>query len=77
MLSDVLSEGVRGSQWLEVVVCIGLVEKGQMSSRQSVKVEQKVSVAILTLKSENWVCEGGGNVTMEDSVWRTESADCI
>ncbi len=34
------------SQGLEGAVCAGLEERGQMSSRQEVKVEHKVSVAM-------------------------------
>lgn len=45
-------------QGLDLVVCTGQEERESISSRQEVKVVQKVSVALLTSRSKNWVCEG-------------------
>ncbi len=50
---------------LEGAVRAGLDEKGQMSSRQEVKVEHKVSVAAFTSRFEKWVGEGREEDTTE------------
>ncbi len=47
------------SQGAEVVVRSGLEEKGQTVSKQDVRVEQKVSIALLASRDEN--CLGGGS----------------
>ncbi len=46
-------------------------EKGQMSSRQEVKVEHKVSVAAFTSRDEKWVGEGREEDTTEER-WEGE-----
>ncbi len=46
------------NQGLEGAVRAGLDERGQMLSRQEVKVEDKVSVAAFTSRDEEWVGEG-------------------
>ncbi len=42
------------NQGLEGAVRAGLEESGQMSFRQVVKVEHKVSVAVFTSRDEKW-----------------------
>ncbi len=46
------------NQGLEGAGRAGLKERGQMSTRQEVKVEHKVSVAAFTSRDEKWVGEG-------------------
>ncbi len=46
------------NQRLEGAVRAGLEERGQMSSRQEVQVEHKVSVAAFTSRDEKWLGEG-------------------
>ncbi len=46
------------NQELEGAACAVLDERGQMLSRQDVKVEHKVSVAAFTSRYEKWVGEG-------------------
>ncbi len=55
------------SQGAEGVVRAGLEDKGQKESKQDVRVEQKISVALLALRDNN--CLGGGseNETIADS----------
>ncbi len=47
------------SQGAEGVVRAGLEDKGQKVSKQNVRVEQKVSVALLASRDDN--CLGGGS----------------
>ncbi len=54
------------NQGLEGAVCAGLKERGQMSSRQVVKVEHKVSVAAFTSRDEKCVGEGREEDTTEE-----------
>ncbi len=54
--SDVHEE--HHNQGLEGAVRAGLEERGQMSSRQEVMVEHKVSVAAFTFRDEKLVDEG-------------------
>ncbi len=54
------------NQGLEGAVRAGLEERGQMSSRQEVKVEHKVSVAAFTSRDEKWVGEGREEDTTEE-----------
>ncbi len=54
------------NQGLEGAVRAGLEEKGQMSSRQEVQVEYKVSVAAFTSRDEKWVGEGREEDTTEE-----------
>ncbi len=54
------------NQGLEGAVRAGLEERGQMSSRQEVKVEHKVSVAAFTSRNEKWVDEGREEDTIEE-----------
>ncbi len=56
---------------LEGAVHAGLEERGQMSSRQEVKVEHKVSVAAFTSRDEKWVGEGREEDTTEER-WEGE-----
>ncbi len=46
------------SQELEEAACVGLEERSHIWSRQEVKVEHKVSVAVFTSRAEKWVGEG-------------------
>ena len=46
------------NQGLEGVARAGLEERGQIMSREEVRVEHRVSVAVFTSRDEN--CEGGG-----------------
>ncbi len=59
------------NQGLEGAVRTGLYERGQMSSRQEVKVEHKVSVAVFTSRDEKWVGEGREEDTTEER-WEGE-----
>ncbi len=54
------------NQGLEGAARAGLEERGQMSSRQEVKVEHKVSVAAFTSRDEKWVGEGREEDTTEE-----------
>ncbi len=56
----------RVDQGLEGAVRAGLEERGQMSSRQVVKVEHKVSVAAFTSRDEKCVGEGREEDTTEE-----------
>ncbi len=56
---------------LEGAVRAGLEERGQMSSRQEVKVEHKVSVAAFTSRDEKLVGEGREEDTTEER-WEGE-----
>ncbi len=53
------------NQGLEGAARAGLEERGQMSSRQEVKVEHKVSVAAFTSRDVKWVGEGKEEDTTE------------
>ncbi len=53
------------NQGLEGAVRAGLEERGQMSSRQEVKLEHKVSVAAFTSRDEKWVGDGREEDTTE------------
>ncbi len=59
------------NQGLVGAVRAGLEERGQMSSRQEVKVEHKVSVAAFTSRDEKWVGEGREEDTTEER-WEGE-----
>ncbi len=59
------------NQGLEGAVRAGLGERGQMLSRQEVKVEHKVSVAAFTSRDEKWICEGREEDTTEER-WEGE-----
>ncbi len=59
------------NQGLEGAARAGLEERGQMSSRQEVKVEHKVSVAAFTSRDEKWVGEGKEEDTTEER-WEGE-----
>ncbi len=59
------------NQGLERAVRAGLEERGQMSSRQEVKVEHKVSVAAFTSRDEKLVGEGREEDTTEER-WEGE-----
>ncbi len=59
------------NQGLEGAVHAGLEERGQMLSRQEVKVEYKVSVAAFTSRDEKWVGEGREEDTTEER-WEGE-----
>ncbi len=50
----------------EGAVLAGLEQRGQMSSRQEVKVEHKVSVAAFTTRDEKCVGEGRDEDTTEE-----------
>jgi len=52
------SRRISDNQGLEGAAHVGLKERGQISSRQEVKVEHKVSVAAFTSRDEKWVGEG-------------------
>ncbi len=54
------------NQGLEGAARAGLEERGQMSSRQEVKVEHKVSVAAFTPRDVKWVGEGREEDTTEE-----------
>lgn len=54
------------SQGLEGVARAGLEDRGHILSRQEVKVEHKVSVAVLTSIEENCVGEGREDETAEE-----------
>ncbi len=54
------------NQGLEGAARAGLEERGQMSSRQEVKVEHKVSVAAFTSRDVKWVGEGREEDTTEE-----------
>ncbi len=54
------------NQELEGAARAGLEERGQMLSRQEVKVEHKVSVAAFTSRDEKWVGEGREEDTTEE-----------
>ncbi len=54
------------NQGLEGAVRAGLEERGQMSSRQEVKVEHKVSVAAFTSRYEKCVGEGREEDSIEE-----------
>ncbi len=54
------------NQGLEGAARAGLEERGQMLSRQEVKVEHKVSVAAFTSRDEKWVGEGREEDTTEE-----------
>ncbi len=54
------------NQGLEGAVRAGLEERGQMSSRQEVKVEHKVSVAAFSSRDEKCVGEGREEDTTEE-----------
>ncbi len=58
-------------QELEGAARAGLEERGQMSSRQEVKVEHKVSVAAFTSREEKWVGDGREEETTEER-WEGE-----
>lgn len=58
---------------LERVAHAGLEERGQILSRQDVKVENKVSLVLLTSSDENWVGEGREDDTTEER-WEGERA---
>ncbi len=53
------SRSTSDSQGAEGVVRAGLEDKGQTVSKQDVRVEQKVSVALLASRDDN--CLGGGS----------------
>ncbi len=57
------------NQGLEGAARAGLEERGQMSSRQEVKVEHKVSVAAFTSRDVKWVGEGREEDTTEERWW--------
>ncbi len=59
------------NQELEGAARAGLEERGQMSSRQEVKVEHKVSIAAFTSRDERWVGEGREEDTTEER-WEGE-----
>ncbi len=59
------------NQGLEGAARAGLDERGQMSSRQEIKVEHKVSVAAFTSRDEKWVGEGREEDTKEER-WEGE-----
>ncbi len=59
------------NQGLEGAARAGLEERGQMSSRQEVKVEHKVSVAAITSRDKKWVGEGREEDTTEER-WEGE-----
>ncbi len=54
------------NQVLEGAARSGLEERGHIWSRQEVKVENKVSVAAFTYRTEKWVGEGREEDTTED-----------
>ncbi len=66
IFSRISSRRTSDYQGLEGAVRAGLEERGQMSSRQEVKVEHKVSVAALTSRDEKWVGEGREEDTTEE-----------
>ncbi len=66
-----LLEITSDNQGLEVAVRAGLENRGQMSSRQEVNVEHKVSVAAFTSRDERWVGEGREEDTTEER-WEGE-----
>ncbi len=53
------------SQELEGAACAGLEKRGHIWSRQEVKVEHKVSVAVFTSRAEKRVGEGREEDTSE------------
>ncbi len=69
------AENVRQPKWAKVGLRAGLEDKGQIVSKQDVRVEQKVSVALLASIDDN--CLGGGNKdeTIADSQ-EGESDEC-
>ncbi len=69
--SHEVSQRTSDNQGLEGAVRAGLEERGQMSSRQEVKVEHKVSVAAFTSRYEKWVGEGREEDTTEER-WEGE-----
>ncbi len=54
------------NQGLEGAAHAGLEERGHIWSRQEVKVEHKVSVAVFTSRAEKWVGEGREEDTTEE-----------
>ncbi len=71
-LSEVrCSRRTSDNQGLEGAARAGLEERGQISSRQEVKVEHKVSVAAFTSRDEKWVGEGREEDTTEER-WEGE-----
>ncbi len=60
------SQRTSDNQKLEGAVRAGLEDRGQMSSRQEVKVEHKVSVAAFTSRDEKWGGEGREEDTTEE-----------
>lgn len=66
------SRRTSNNQGLEGVARAGLEERGQISSKQEVKVEHKVSVAVFTSRDENCEGEGREDDTAEER-WEGES----
>ena len=65
------SQRTSDNQGLERAARAGLEERGQISSRQEVKVEHKASVAAFTSRDEKWVGEGREEDTTEER-WEGE-----
>ncbi len=55
------------SQGAEGVVRAGLEDKGQKVSKQDIRVEQKVSVALLASRDDNCLGRGSEDETIADS----------
>jgi len=66
------SQRTSDNQGLEGEACAGLEERGQILSKEEVKVEHKVSVAIFTSRDENCKGEGREDDTAEER-WEGES----
>ncbi len=64
--SDRWSQRTSDSQELEGAARAGLEERGNILSRQEVKVENKVSVAEFTSRAKIWVGEGREEDTTEE-----------
>ncbi len=54
------------NQGLEGAARAGLEKRGQILSREEVKVEHKVSVTAFTSRDEKWACEGREEDTTEE-----------
>ncbi len=63
---DRYSQRTSDNQGLEGTARAGLEERGQISSRQEVTVQHKVSVAAFTSRVEKWVGEGREEDTKEE-----------
>ncbi len=63
---DRYSRRTSDNQGFEGAARDGLEERGQISSRQEVRVEHKVSVAAFTSRVEKWVGEGREEDTKEE-----------